>query len=89
MQLLSNDEGVEDFFWTDEELIDIRDEMDDMLDKYPDTVISSRYYHEIITTGKMLNRTFGWEECPSVTEPIDHRDPKPKHLIGLSAGRRI
>jgi len=24
----------------------------------------------------MLNRTFGWEECPSVTEPIDHRDPQ-------------
>lgn len=83
MQLLSNDEGVEEFFWTDGELIDIRAEMDDMLDRYPDAVISSKYYHEIITTGKMLNRTFGWEECPSVTEPIDHRDPRPKHLIGF------
>ncbi|MBW1797940.1 MAG: radical SAM protein [Deltaproteobacteria bacterium] len=83
MQLLSNDEGVEKFFWTKEELEDIRAEMDGMLDRYPDTVISSKYYHEIITTGKMLDRTFGWGECPSVTEPIDRREPRPKHLIGF------
>jgi len=81
MQLLSNDEGVDGFFWKPEELKDIRLEMDDMLDKYPDTVISSRYYHEIITTGKMLGRPFGWKECPSVTEPLDKRKPKPKRLI--------
>ena len=83
MQLLSNDEGVENFFWTKEELEDIRAEMDGILDRYPDTVISSKYYHEIITTGKMLDRTFGWEECPSVTEPIDRREPRPKSLIGF------
>ncbi len=52
-----------------------------MLDKYPRTVISSKYYHEIITTGKMLGRVFGWNECPSVTEPLDNRDAKPKRLI--------
>ena len=81
MQLLSNDEGVDGFFWKPEELIVIREEMDDMLDKYPDTVISSKYYHEIITTGMMLGRSFGWNECPSVTNPLDTRDPKPKRLI--------
>ncbi len=46
LQLLSNDEGVEGFSWTDEWLRDIRDEMDIMLDRYPNTVISSKYYHE-------------------------------------------
>jgi hypothetical protein len=81
MQLLSNDEGVDGFFWKPEELMEIRQEMDDMLDKYPDTVISSKYYHEIITTGMMLGRSFGWNECPSVTDPLDTRDPKPKRLI--------
>ena len=81
MQLLSNDEGVDGFFWKPEELSEIRQEMDDMLDKYPDTVISSKYYHEIIATGVMLGRSFGWQECPSVTEPLDQRDPKPKRLI--------
>lgn len=81
MQLLSNDEGVDGFSWKPEELKDIRVEMDDMLDKYPKTVISSKYYHKIITTGKMLGRVFGWNECPSVTEPLDNRDPKPKRLI--------
>ncbi|MDM8535931.1 4Fe-4S cluster-binding domain-containing protein [Desulfobacterales bacterium HSG17] len=81
MQLLSNDEGIDGFFWKPEELNDIRFEMDDMLDKYPDTVISSKYYHEIITTGKMLGRPFGWNECPSVTEHLDTREPKPKRLI--------
>ena len=54
LQLLSNDEGVDGFSWEPEQLESIRVEMDDMLDRYPDTLISSRYYHEIITTGKML-----------------------------------
>jgi MoaA/NifB/PqqE/SkfB family radical SAM enzyme len=81
LQLLSNDEGVDGFSWESEQLESIRVEMDDMLDRYPETVISSKYYHEIITTGKMLGRTFGWDECPSVTQPLDHRDPRPKRLI--------
>jgi hypothetical protein len=83
MQLLSNDEGVDGFDWQPRELKDIRGEMDDMLDRYPETVISSRYYHEIITTGKMRGRAFGWRECPSVTEPLDRRDPRPRRLIGF------
>jgi hypothetical protein len=81
MQLLSNDEGVDGFFWTEQELSAIRIEMDEMLDRYPETVISSKYYHEIITTGKMLGRPFGWNECPSVTKPLDTRNPQPKRLI--------
>jgi MoaA/NifB/PqqE/SkfB family radical SAM enzyme len=81
MQLLSNDEGVDGFNWQPEQLEVLRTEMDDMLDNYPDTLISSKYYHEIITSGKMLGRTFGWDECPSVTEPLDRRDPRPKRLI--------
>ena len=83
VQLLSNDEGVDGFSWQPEELIDIRAEMDDLLDNYPDTLVSCKYYHEIITTGKMLGRTFGWMECPSVTEPIDKRDPRPKRLTNF------
>jgi hypothetical protein len=81
MQLLSNDEGVNGFSWTPQQLEAIRVEMDQMLDRYPDTVISSKYYHEIITTGKMLGRSFGWDECPSVTQPLDRRNPAPKRLI--------
>ena len=83
MQLLSNDEGVDWFHWKPEELVDIRSEMDAMLDAYPNTVISSKYYHEIITTGKMLGRPFGWMECPSVTAPLDKRDPQPKRLTNF------
>jgi MoaA/NifB/PqqE/SkfB family radical SAM enzyme len=83
MQLLSNDEGVNGFSWKPEELAAIRVEMDEMLDKYPRTVISSRYYHEIITSGKMLGREFGWMECPSVTAPLDKRDPQPKRLTNF------
>jgi MoaA/NifB/PqqE/SkfB family radical SAM enzyme len=81
MQLLSNDEGVDGFSWKQGELSDLRKEMDEMLDKYPRTVISSKYYHEIITTGTMLGRPFGWSECPSVTKPLDTRTPQPKRLI--------
>jgi hypothetical protein len=81
MQLLSNDEGVNGFSWTPQQLEAIRVEMDQMLDRYPETVISSKYYHEIITTGKMMGRSFGWDECPSVTQPLDRRTPAPKRLI--------
>ncbi|HID03128.1 MAG TPA: radical SAM protein [Desulfobacterales bacterium] len=83
MQLLSNDEDVNGFSWTSEELIAIRAEMDAMLDAYPGTVVSSKYYHEVITTGKMLGRTFGWPECPSVTILRDNRDPQPKRLTNF------
>jgi MoaA/NifB/PqqE/SkfB family radical SAM enzyme len=81
LQLLSNDEGVDGFYWTPSQLEAIRLEMDAMLDAYPETMISSKYYHEIITTGTMLGRRFGWAECPSVTLPLDHREPRPKRLI--------
>jgi len=81
LQLLTNDEQVDGFSWTEEQLKDVRTEMDDLLDAYPATIISSKYYHEIITTGKMLGRTFGWNECPSVTEPLDNRNPQPRKLI--------
>jgi MoaA/NifB/PqqE/SkfB family radical SAM enzyme len=83
MQLLSNDEDVDGFSWKPEELIAIRAEMDAMLDAYPETVVSSKYYHKVITTGRMLDRKFGWMECPSVTEPIDKRNPRPKRLTNF------
>ncbi len=83
MQLLSNDEDVNGFSWKPEELVAIRAEMDAMLDAYPDTVVSSKYYHEVITTGKMLGRNFGWSECPSVTILRDNRDPQPKRLTNF------
>jgi hypothetical protein len=83
MQLLSNDESVDGFTWKPEELAAIREEMDAMLAAYPDTVVSCKYYHEIITTGKMLGRPFGWMECPSVTQPLDHRSPAPRRLTNF------
>ncbi|HOG09338.1 MAG TPA: hypothetical protein PK842_01425 [Smithella sp.] len=81
LQLLSNDEGVDGFSWQEGELKDLCHEMDEMLDTYPQTVISCKYYHEIITTGKMMGRRFGWNECPSVTEALDNRANRPRRLI--------
>jgi organic radical activating enzyme len=81
MQLLSNDENVEGYTWTDPLLQEIRGEMDGLLERYPQTVISSRYYHQVITTGRLFDRPFGWGECPSVTETIDDREPRPRRLI--------
>ena len=83
MQLLSNDEGVDGFSWRPEELADVRAEMDAMLDAYPETVVSCKYYHQVITSGTMLGRPFGWMECPSVTIFADHREPQPKRLTNF------
>ena len=80
-QLFSNDEGVEGRDWQGDELARLRDEMDDLLERYPETVISCPYYHKIITSGEMLGRHMCWEQCPSVTEPLDTRVPRPKRLI--------
>ncbi|MGD0169163.1 MAG: radical SAM protein [Smithella sp.] len=84
LQLLSNDEGIDGFSWCEGELKDLRHEMDEMLDKYPQTLISCKYYHEIIATGKMMGRSFGWNECPSVTESLDNRANRPRRLIHFS-----
>ena len=81
LQLLSNDESVDGFYWRQGELDDLRFEMDEMLDHYPQTIIASKYYHEVITTGMMLGRRFGWQECPSVTESLDNRQPPVRRLI--------
>lgn len=81
LQLLSNDESVDGFYWRQGELDDLRCEMDEMLDRYPHTIISSKYYHEVITTGMMQGRRFGWQECPSVTESLDNRKPPVRRLI--------
>ncbi len=81
MQLLSNDENVDGFSWGADLLRQARDEMDDLLDRYPRTVISSHYYHQVLTTRTMLGRRFGWLECPSVTDDWDDRDPQTKRLI--------
>ncbi len=81
LQLLSNDESVDGFHWRQGELDDLRFEMDEMLDHYPRTIISSKYYHEVITTGMMQGRRFGWRECPSVTESLDNRQPPVRRLI--------
>jgi organic radical activating enzyme len=83
LQLLSNDEEVDGFSWTPEELVEIRAEMDAMLDAFPKTVISSKYYHEVICTGRMQGRPFGWEECPSVTYTKDTRAPQPRRLTNF------
>ncbi len=83
IQLLSNDEDVNGFHWKEEELEDVRNELDTMLDAYPDCYISAKYYHKVLTSGKMLGRSFGWNECPSVTLPLDTRDPQPKRLTNF------
>jgi MoaA/NifB/PqqE/SkfB family radical SAM enzyme len=81
MQLLSNDEDVAGYGWTEELLARARDEMDEMLIRHPRTVISSHYYHQVLTSRTMLGRRFGWNECPSVTLSWDDREPQPKRLI--------
>jgi hypothetical protein len=82
-QLLSNDENADGYNWEPSQLEAVRQEMDDLLDKYPNIVISSKYYHKVLTTGTMLGRTFGWAECPSVSETHDTRSPQPKRLINF------
>lgn len=82
-QLLTNDEGVDGFTWSKEELSAVRSELDGLLADFPDAVVSSEYYHEIITTGRMLGRRFGWMECPSVTVDFDNREPRPKRLTNF------
>lgn len=82
-ELLSNDENIEGLSWTDVTLREIQTEMDGMLEMFPGTFLSSRYYHRVITTGEMMGRQWGWEECPSVSAPFDTRKSHPRRLYGM------
>jgi hypothetical protein len=84
-QLFSNDQGVEGMDWTPALYAEVRDKMDEMLEKYPHIAISSHYYHQVLTTQTMLGRPFGWMECPSVSEGVDTREPLPKRLKGFNS----
>ena len=84
-QLFSNDQNVEGFDWTPDKYAEARDVLDNMLETYPDVVVSSKYYHQVLTTQTMLGRRFGWMECPSVSETLDNRTPKVKRLMGFNS----
>ena len=84
-QLFSNDEGVEGMDWTEDLYREVRDRMDEMLERFPKVVVSSRYYHRVLTTQTMLGRRFDWMECPSVSEAVDDREPRPKRLAGFNS----
>lgn len=84
LQIYSNDENAPGYDWTPETLKAVREELDDLLDCYPDTVISSKYYHQVLTTQEMLGRRWGWMECPSVSVTHDTRNPQPRRLINFN-----
>lgn len=84
-QLFSNDQGVEGMDWTEETYTEVREKMDEMLETYPQVVVSSKYYHRVLTTQTMLGRSFGWMECPSVSEDVDDREPPVKRLHGFNS----
>ena len=84
-QLFSNDQGVPGMDWNPELYARVHDVMDGMLERYPQVVISSKYYHRVLTTQTMLGRRFSWMECPSVSEAVDHREPRPKRLMGFNS----
>ena len=84
-QLFSNDQNVPGFDWTNDEYARVRDIMDNMLETYPRVVVSSKYYHQVLTSQTMLGRRFGWMECPSVSEAVDDREPPVKRLMGFNS----
>lgn len=84
-QLFSNDQKVSGFDWSEDDYKKVRDLLDHMLEKYPNVVVSSKYYHQVLTTQTMLGRRFSWMECPSVSSEKDDRDPKPKRLMGFNS----
>jgi hypothetical protein len=84
-QLFSNDQHVPGFDWTEDVLKRLCDMMDDQLEKYPGIVVSSKYYHRVLTTQTLLGRRFGWSECPSVSEAVDDRAPKVKRLMSFNS----
>ncbi len=80
IQLLCSNNKNDEYDWSSEKLKDIRTILDEMLDKYPETYISTKYFNRVLTSRKMLERIFGHDECPSITQPLDKRKPVPKRL---------
>ncbi len=84
-QLFSNDQHVSGFDWSDADYQRVRDVMDEQLELRPQVVVSSKYYHQVLTTQTLLGRPFGWMECPSVSQAVDDRQPQPKRLAGFNS----
>lgn len=83
-QLLLDGAQSNNFPWEKSLLAELRAELDSILDTYPDTFISTKFFHQVLTTRQLFSRTFGWNECPSVSEKADDRQPKPKRMTGFN-----
>jgi MoaA/NifB/PqqE/SkfB family radical SAM enzyme len=54
----------------------VRKEIDRMIEKYPDKILTTAYFNKVITTGKLYNQRWGYEVCTnlSVDNPVNrHR----------------
>ena len=59
MQLLSNDEGVDGFSWTPEELTAVREEMDALLDRYPRITSYNVCYTKLLRNARLVGGDLG------------------------------
>ncbi|BAZ49206.1 hypothetical protein NIES4103_18170 [Nostoc sp. NIES-4103] len=46
---------------------EVRDELNRMIDRYPDKILATSYMIEVITAGQMYDQKWGYEVCGSIT----------------------
>jgi hypothetical protein len=48
----------------------VREQIDRMIDRYPDKILMTSYLAQVVTTGRLYGKQWGWDVCTSVTS--DH-----------------
>lgn len=73
----------------------VREEIDRMIDRYPDEILTTSYFNKVITTGKLYDQRWGYKVCTNVSinnETNQHRlqngNPYNKHFRAYNADFR-
>ena len=45
----------------------VREEIDRMIEKYPDRILTTSYLSNVVSRGKLMGETWGYDVCPSLS----------------------
>ena len=49
----------------------VRSEIDRMIDKYPDQILTTSYFNQVITTGRLYDQHWGYDVCTNVSTNLE------------------
>ena len=70
----------------------VRDEIDKMIEKYPESILTTSYFNKVITTRKLYDQSWGYNVCTNVSinykrnqERLQNGNPYNPHFLSYNA----